>query len=201
MRGEGDLGLGRLSRSVGDQAESIRRRATGRGGGLRRRRPIAARIAAFIAIVLALQIALPPLAWPVLGPVTSAFFFRHKPDSASPLAFEFHRGLDIAAASGTLVLPTAPGVVVETGSSSDLGNYVRVRHLFGLISTYGHLSKIDAAPGRVLLFRGLAVLGEVGSTGRSTGPHLHFALQWGGLLLPPRIFLVFHSLRRAIVGF
>jgi murein DD-endopeptidase MepM/ murein hydrolase activator NlpD len=146
-------------------------------------------------------VAFPPFAWPIRGRVSSAFFFRHKPDSAFPLAIEFHRGLDIAAATGSPVRATAPGVVIEVGYSPDLGNFVRMRHLLGITSLYGHLSRIDAAKGRLILFRGLMSLGAVGSTGRSTGPHLHFALQAGKLLLPPRILLALHSARRAILGF
>ena len=145
--------------------------------------------------------AIPPFAWPIRGRVSSAFFFRHKPGSAFPLAIEFHRGLDIAAAAGNPVRATAPGIVIESGHSPELGNYVRMRHLLGVTSLYGHLSRIDAAKGRLILFRSLSSLGAVGSTGRSTGPHLHFALQAGGLLLPPRVLLALHSARRAILGF
>lgn len=162
---------------------------------------IGLRLTALLALAFALAVAIPPFTWPIRGRVTSAFFFRHKPDSNFPLAIEFHRGLDIAAAAGTEVHPAAPGLVVETGFSPDLGNFVRVRHLFGLTSVYGHLSRIDTAKGRLLILRGLQGIGAVGTTGRSTGPHLHFALQAGKLLLPPRALLCFHSLRRAIVGF
>jgi murein DD-endopeptidase MepM/ murein hydrolase activator NlpD len=159
------------------------------------------RALAILALAFAVLVAIPPFAWPIRGRVTSALFFRHRPDSGAPLAFELHRGLDIAAASGTLVHAAAPGIVVETGSSPDLGEYVRVRHLLGIVSTYGHLSRVYAAKGRLILFRAVQPLGAVGSTGRSTGPHLHFALQAGKVLLPPRAFLFFHSLRRALVGF
>lgn len=196
MRGGGDLGIGELSREISADAARIRRLALGkkvvRTGG---------RALAVLALAFALTTALPPFAWPIRGRVTSALFLRHKPDSNRLLAFEIHRGLDIAAAAGTPVHATAPGIVTEAGSSPDLGNYVRVRHPFGVVSTYGHLSRIDVAKGRLILFRGASSLGAVGSTGRSTGPHLHFALQAGKLLLPPRAALFFHSLRRAIIGF
>jgi murein DD-endopeptidase MepM/ murein hydrolase activator NlpD len=160
-----------------------------------------ARLASLLVLFLATAVALPPFAWPIRGRVTSGMFLRHKPDSAFPLAIEIHRGLDIAAAAGTPVHATAPGIVVEEGSSPELGNFVRVRHLLGFTSLYGHLSRIDVKRGRLILFRGLSSIGAVGSTGRSTGPHLHFALEGFGLLLPPRVFLSLHSLRRAIVGF
>jgi len=188
-----ELEFAKLAREVKSDAKRLRLRAEGAKVG--------GRAIAVLALAMVILVAFPPFAWPIRGRVTSAFFFRHKPDSAMPLAIEFHRGLDVAAPTGTLVHAAAPGIVIETGSSPDLGNYVRVRHLFGFTSLYGHLSRIDIAKGGLILFRGLSSLGAVGSTGRSTGPHLHFALEAGKTLLPPRIFLAFHSVRRALVGF
>jgi murein DD-endopeptidase MepM/ murein hydrolase activator NlpD len=135
------------------------------------------------------------------GKVTSGFFFRHKPGSSSPFAIELHRGIDIAAPAGTPVRAAAPGIVAEAGWSADLGNYVRVRHLLGIDSLYGHLSRIDAKKGKLILLPGLSPVGAVGSTGRSTGPHLHFAFMSGGTPLPPGPFLFFHGIRSAILGF
>jgi Membrane proteins related to metalloendopeptidases len=207
MQGDGISGsdLSGLSRDIKAEAARIQRRA-GKAAGSRKsgaghprggtRRALAAAL-----IALLVLIALPPFAWPLRGRVTSPFFFRQKPDSSAVLDLEFHRGLDIAAPSGTPVHATAPGLVFETGHSPDLGNYVRVRHLFGLTSTYGHLSRIDCARGQLVLLRGLNSLGAVGATGRATGPHLHFAIQAGGAFLPPRELLVFHSLRRGAIGF
>lgn len=198
MRGDGrpDLGLGALERDIASSAASIKSRATGKkvariGGGL-----VLSLILLFTVLVAA-----PPYAWPIRGRVTSGFFFRHKPDSSAILAIELHHGLDIAAATGTPVHACAPGMVIEAGTRADLGNYVRVRHLFGLVSTYGHLSRLDVAKGRLIVLRNLSSIGAVGSTGRSTGPHLHFALQAGKLLLPPRPMLVFHTIRIAAIGF
>lgn len=197
MRGGEGKDLARLSREIAADAGRIRLRA-GRGKAVLR---IGGRSLAALILAFAVLVALPPMAWPIRGRVTSAFFFRHKPDSALPLAVEFHHGLDIAAPAGTSVHATAPGLVIEAGASPDLGNYVRMRHLFGFTSLYGHLSRIDTAKGRLILLRGLSPIGAVGSTGRSTGPHLHFAIQAGGTPLPPRILLGFHSLRRSIIGF
>jgi Membrane proteins related to metalloendopeptidases len=193
--GEG-RGLGKLAREAAAQSDRIRRRA----GGKRLLRVGRALFAA-LALALVLCTALPPFAWPIRGRVTSAFFFRRDPLSSQPLAIEFHHGLDLAASAGTAVHATAPGLVIEAGRSAELGNFVRVRHLFGLVSTYGHLSRIDARKGEFILLRSAQSLGAVGSTGRSTGPHLHFAISADSLALPPRPLLVFHSLRRAIVGF
>jgi murein DD-endopeptidase MepM/ murein hydrolase activator NlpD len=190
-----DLGLGRLRREVAASAASIQRRAIGK-----RIVRVGGRTLIVLALAFAVLTALPPFAWPIRGRVTSSFFFRQKPDSSAIFDLEFHKGLDIAAPSGTPVHASAPGIVIEAGKSSDLGNFVRIRHLFGLTSTYGHLSRIDVAKGRFILFRGASSIGAVGSTGRSTGPHLHFAFQAGSLRLPPRALLFFHSLRRAILG-
>jgi murein DD-endopeptidase MepM/ murein hydrolase activator NlpD len=191
-----DLGIGALSRSVRADAERIKRRAIGkkiaRAGG---------KTLAALALALVVLTAFPPLAWPIRGRVSSAFFFRQKPDSDRLLDLEFHKGLDIAATAGTIVRATAPGLVIEAGYAPDLGNYVRMRHLFGLVSTYGHLSRIDAPKGKLILLRGLASLGAVGSTGRSTGPHLHFVLQDGVIRFPPGLLLGFHSARIALLGF
>ena len=196
MGEKADLGIGALGREIAADAARIRRDSLGKKAVR-----VGSRAAAFLVLAFAVLVALPPYAWPIRGRVTSAFFFRHKPDSSLPLAIEFHHGLDIAAPAGTEVHSSAPGIVIEAGYAPDLGNFVRIRHLFGVTSTYGHLSRIDTAPGRPILLRGLQGIGAVGSTGRSTGPHLHFALQAGKLLLPPRAVLFFHSLRRAIIGF
>jgi len=183
---------------IKSEAARIRRRAQGA-------RPRAAPRAlgrAFGASLLALLllVALPPFMWPIRGKITSAFFLRTKPDSPLPLALEFHGGLDIAAPTGTIVRATAIGIVAEAGTSPDLGNYVVISHLFGLSSVYGHLSRIDARKSSLAL-PGLGSLGAVGSTGRSTGPHLHFAIRSGSSGLPPRPLLAFHSIRRTLLGF
>jgi murein DD-endopeptidase MepM/ murein hydrolase activator NlpD len=167
----------------------------------RARGRVGRKLAAFFLVSLIACVALPPFAWPLRGRVSSGFFLRHRPDSRLPLAFELHKGLDIAAPEGAPVRASAPGIVTEAGYSPELGNYVRLRHLFGFRTTYGHLSRVDVAPGKIVVLRGLAKLGSVGSTGRSTGPHLHFSLAAGELLLPPRLFLAFHSLRLKVAGF
>jgi murein DD-endopeptidase MepM/ murein hydrolase activator NlpD len=196
LRGAGGPDFGTLAKRIAADAQRIRRSALGRKAVKKGGPWVAA-----IALAFVLLTALPPFVWPIHGRVTSAFFFRQKPDSKVPLSLEFHRGLDIAAPAGSPVRAAAPGIVLEAGYSADLGNFVRVGHLFGFTSLYGHLSRIDVAKGRLILFRGLVSLGAVGSTGRSTGPHLHFAVQAGGLLLPPEAMLAFHSLRLAIAGF
>jgi murein DD-endopeptidase MepM/ murein hydrolase activator NlpD len=188
-----------LVAEIRSESERIKNRALGARGfkALKAGRKAAiALVAAF-----AFLVAFPPFLWPIRGRVTSGFFFRHKPGSSAPLDFEFHRGIDIAAPAGTPVRATAPGIVVEAGVSHDLGNYVRIRHLLGLDSVYGHLSRIDARKGQLFLLPGISAIGAVGSTGRSTGPHLHFAFMRGGTVLPPGALLFFHGIRASIAGF
>jgi murein DD-endopeptidase MepM/ murein hydrolase activator NlpD len=92
-------------------------------------------------------------------------------------------------------------VVVETGYSDTYGNYIRVKHLFGFETRYAHLSKTSVEDGSLVVARAIRSIGEVGSTGRATGPHLHFEVRWLGVALPPRFFLVFHGIRKTVFGF
>ena len=92
------------------------------------------------------------------------------------------------------------GVVAATGTDPVSGNWVRGRHLFGISTFYGHLSEVLARPGSLVLLRTLRPIGRVGSTGRATGPHVHFELALGRIAVPPRLLLVWHDLRRLAFG-
>lgn len=163
-----------------------------------RRRLIQATLALALSALL-----IPPFAWPLRGGarLSSPWAFRRNPLSLSPLAIEFHEGMDLAAPAGSAVHAAAPGIVAEAGWSASEGNYVRIRHLLGFESVYAHLSRSSVKAGSLVLARGLQVIGEVGATGRATGPHLHFELRAGGRSLPPGLLLVPHSARLAILGF
>ena len=113
--------------------------------------------------------------------VNSAFGFRRLAGAASGRA---HKGVDMAAPRGTSVYVAAEGRVLRTGyDAAGYGNFVEVRHPNGMTSLYGHLSRIDVASGMQLT--GGQRLGLVGSTGYSTGPHLHFEVKRNGVHVNP----------------
>ena len=121
-----------------------------------------------------------PFLQPVDGPQSSAFGLR-RVLNGEPRAP--HSGIDIAAPTGTPIRNPAPGVVTITGDFYFNGKTVFVDHGQGLISMVCHLSRIDVAEGDEVA-RG-AVLGLVGSTGRSTGPHLHWSVSMNGSRVDP----------------
>lgn len=98
-----------------------------------------------------------------------------------------HEGLDFTADVGTPVVSAADGVILSTGYHPDFGNLVEIDHGDGLISRYAHLSRIDAKAG-ALVKRG-TLIGAIGTTGRSTGPHLHFEVRMLGVAQDPALFL------------
>jgi len=122
--------------------------------------------------------------WPVKGSVTSEYGWRIHPILGTRM---FHDGIDIAAACGTPVVTPWMGVVVQVGTTSIMGNYVRVSHDGGLQTSYLHLSAINVKVGDRLA--GGQQVGLVGTTGRSTGCHLHFATSRHGSSINPRTVL------------
>ncbi len=120
------------------------------------------------------------LAWPVSGEVTSGFGWRVHPIFRRP---EFHTGVDIAASPGTPVLAPADGTVIFAGSMPANGTLVILDHGHGLSTTYSHLSAYAVRPGDRV--RKGDVIGQVGSTGWSTGPHLFFEIRRNGQPVDP----------------
>ena len=112
-----------------------------------------------------------PSIWPVAGWLSSSFGTRRDPFTG---AADFHTGIDIAADPGHAVRATADGTVVTARSMGNYGNLVVLDHGFGIGTRYGHLSKFAVSEGQRVQ-KG-EVLGYVGSTGRSTSPHLHYEL-------------------------
>lgn len=117
--------------------------------------------------------------------VNSNFGIRHLAGERAPRP---HQGIDIAAPVGVPVLATAPGEVVRTGyQPGGYGRFAEVKHANGLTSFYAHMSKVEVRRGDRL--SGGEQLGRIGSTGYSTGPHLHFEIRRGGVKLDPTRFI------------
>ena len=106
---------------------------------------------------------------PVPASVSSPFGLRQDPFTHR---LKFHKGLDLAAPAGMKVVPALPGKVIATGYEEGYGNYVFIQHSEDLQTRYGHLGEIYVKTGETVTSD--SSLGTVGSTGHSTGPHLHF---------------------------
>jgi murein DD-endopeptidase MepM/ murein hydrolase activator NlpD len=124
---------------------------------------------------------IPDTLMPVNAPVSSGFGSRSDPFSRQ---VKFHKGMDLAAPAGTTVQAVADGEVVFTGHQGGYGNMVVVRHGGGLESKYAHLGEVSVKVGDTV--RPQTPLGVVGTTGRSTGPHLHFEVTRWGTAVDPR---------------
>jgi murein DD-endopeptidase MepM/ murein hydrolase activator NlpD len=110
-----------------------------------------------------------PSVWPVRGYLSATFGNRIDPFTAQK---DFHPGIDISTPVGTNVHAPADGIVISTGVQGGYGNALLIDHGYGVVTRYGHLSGFAAKPGQRVK-RG-DVIAYVGSTGRSTGPHLHY---------------------------
>jgi murein DD-endopeptidase MepM/ murein hydrolase activator NlpD len=117
------------------------------------------------------------LIWPVSGPITSGFGWRWG---------RMHEGIDIGAACGTPIHAAASGTVIYSGWMSGYGNFVIIDHGNGLATAYGHQSAIYVSGGTVSQGQ---VIGAVGSTGHSTGCHLHFEVRINGTPVNPLNYL------------
>lgn len=117
---------------------------------------------------------------PVDGAITSGFGYR---DDVGDVGSSYHQGIDIGAAEGTPVGAAGAGTVVQAGWNGGYGNSVTIDHGNGLETLYGHLSEILVSVGD--LVSQLQTIGLVGSTGNSTGPHLHFSVIQNGEMVDP----------------
>jgi murein DD-endopeptidase MepM/ murein hydrolase activator NlpD len=117
---------------------------------------------------------------PVAGSITSYFGYRYHPI----LHFmRFHAGLDIGASWGSPIVAAADGQVAAAGWAGGYGREVRIAHADGLMTLYGHMSEIVAQPGAYV--HAGQLIGYVGSSGLSTGPHLHFEVRKNGTPVNP----------------
>ncbi len=125
-----------------------------------------------------------PAAWPSEGRITSSYGYRVHP---LRLSTEYHSGIDIANEAGTPVRATADGVVRHAGWAQGYGMCAVLDHGFGYSTLYGHMSEIVAKEGTVVK-RG-QIIGRMGSTGTSTGNHVHYEVWTGGLPRDPMKYL------------
>lgn len=127
-----------------------------------------------------------PVAMPVKDTFrfTSPFGYRRDPKGAGR---RMHAGADLAGPRGTPIYATADGVVIAAEQESGYGNVVKIRHDFGLETVYGHLSRIRVNIGQQVS-RGVQI-GDMGSTGRSTGSHLHYEVRVNDQPVNPMTYL------------
>src|SRR5690348_6649942 len=131
------------------------------------------------------NVAYTPLGYPYHGDITSTFGHRENPFSGEGI--ETHKGVDIRAAWGSPVRSMAKGVVEFAGLRGGFGNCIMLKHANGFETLYGHLSKILVHVGQQIEIG--QQIGNVGSTGRSTGPHLHYEVHKNGEKIDPKNFL------------
>jgi len=125
-----------------------------------------------------------PSVMPVDGWFSHGFGWRKDPWTSKR---QFHRGMDIVADAGTPIISTADGLISRATRVADYGKMVDISHGFGYVTRYGHMSEILVRPGQ-RVSRG-DVIGRVGSTGRSTGPHVHYEVFRDGRRVNPWKYL------------
>ena len=126
-----------------------------------------------------------PTILPVKGWISSRFGYRKSPFGGRR---EFHKGVDIAAKNRSPVVATADGVITFAGAKAAYGKTIVIDHGHGIVTSYGHLSKTLVKAGRHVK-RGDTV-GLVGSTGRSTGPHVHYEVRLDGMPVNPQKYVL-----------
>ncbi len=125
-----------------------------------------------------------PVGTPLSGKITSGYGYRKDPFNSGSA---FHSGVDIDATYGQSVVTTADGVVDHAGWQKGYGETVTIKHKDGYETLYGHLSKVNVEEGEKV--KAGEEIGYAGSTGRSTGPHLHYELIIKGKNLDPMKYL------------
>jgi len=126
-----------------------------------------------------------PSIWPVHGWVTSGFGFRTNPFTGLT---QMHEGVDISNRVGTPVIAPADGIVSDTGRDYSHGNVVVISHGFGMTSRFNHLNKIFVRAGQKVK-RG-DKLAEIGMSGKTTGPHLHYEVRMSGIPVNPMRYVL-----------
>ncbi|HUQ04770.1 MAG TPA: M23 family metallopeptidase [Kofleriaceae bacterium] len=133
----------------------------------------------------------PLVASPVPGVESSGFGWRRDPMNRRA---KFHKGTDFSADRGTPVYAAGPGLVAFTGRQHGYGKVIYIDHGGGLVTRYAHLNRIEIEKGTPILAGGR--IGQVGSTGRATGPHLHFEVRLEGRAVDPTLAMRVAELQR-----
>ncbi|MCI0472444.1 MAG: M23 family metallopeptidase [Ignavibacteria bacterium] len=126
-----------------------------------------------------------PIGLPYSGEFKS--FFGYRPNPFSGRGSEFHKGLDIKGNTGDKVNCTAAGTVEKAEYDGGYGKSVTINHGNGFKTMYSHLSEFNVKYGDIV--NAGDVIGYIGSTGRSTGPHLHYEIKYNDLSIDPKNFL------------
>jgi murein DD-endopeptidase MepM/ murein hydrolase activator NlpD len=126
-----------------------------------------------------------PLGYPYIGEVSSQYGYRTNPFGGR--GYEFHSGIDFKGDIGNPVKVTGDGVVGKADYHNGYGKCVIIKHKHGYSSLYGHLSEINVTVGQKV--KSGDVIGLVGNTGRSTGPHLHYEIRKNGTDINPNDYL------------
>lgn len=126
-----------------------------------------------------------PSIWPVKGWITSEYGMR-----INPLRHhrEMHEGLDVAAQWGTTIVAPADGIVTFAGPHGGFGKTVKIEHGYGIATMYGHASQLHVRSGQKVR-RGTKIA-SIGSTGKSTGPHLHYEIHVDGVPIDPAQYIL-----------
>lgn len=123
--------------------------------------------------------------YPVMGPRMSSDYGTRKHPTRR--VRHHHDGIDLAAPIGAPIRAIADGQVIFADPHGGYGKFIVIRHMNGFTSHYGHCDKLDVAPGQKVTAG--QVIGTVGSSGRSTGPHLHFEIRREGVAQNPERYL------------
>ena len=132
-----------------------------------------------------------PSIWPVTGVVTSTFGWRKSPFEDDK---ELHSGIDIAVHLGAPVVATADGKVVQSGAAGGYGNLVQLDHGNGIATLYGHNSRRAVQVGETV--KKGQVISYAGSTGKSTGPHVHYEIRKNDTAIDPWTYLIVYKSTR-----
>lgn len=130
------------------------------------------------------RLATRPSIWPTMGDVTSQFGWRSSPNDGSN---DYHPGVDIANNIGTPIVATGDGKVIISGRAGGYGQLIQIDHGQGISTLYGHTSQLIVQVGQMV--KKGQIIAYMGSTGNSTGPHVHYEIRVNGTAVNPANFL------------